>query len=559
MSTISGINASSILQALAGASTPGLDVSAVVAGTLYGMRAPERQWQAQQATLQSQTGALNQCSYAVSTFESDMKALADPLGILVQQAANSSNSGIVSGSAGSTAISGKHIITVTNLAQTGAWYTSAVSSSSAALPAGSFQIHASGGSATVTVGSGVNSMDDVASYINQQNIGVTASVIHDSSGARLAIIGNASGAASDFSIDNVTGTGFPSFTQGVHGLDASVTVDGVPVSSANNTVSGAIPGVTLNLNSSSPGTQVTLTVGPNTSAISSAINSFINDYNSIITNLNSTFAFSTSSNSSGVLANDSVVRTLQSSLLSAPTYTATPSAPAVAVTGAGSGTQQYTIVAKNAQGGILSVSAVGSTAGAGPDTLDPTHYNTVTWGQVSGASSYDVYRTAGGATQGLIANVLSTATLSVTDNGLAGGGQTVPTGVGSLYELGIKMNKDGTLSVDSATLNSALTSNLSAVQNFFQGASANGFANTLSTQLDSFTNITSGAFTVDLNSIKQENKDLQNNIDHLETYLAQQQTYLTDQFSKAAAALLQMPQQQQYLNSMLGLNGSNNK
>jgi flagellar hook-associated protein 2 len=41
------------------------------------------------------------------------------------------------------------------------------------------------------------------------------------------------------------------------------------------------------------------------------------------------------------------------------------------------------------------------------------------------------------------------------------------------------MANDGTLSVDSATLNSALTNNATDVQNFFEGTALNGFANSV--------------------------------------------------------------------------------
>ena len=55
------------------------------------------------------------------------------------------------------------------------------------------------------------------------------------------------------------------------------------------------------------------------------------------------------------------------------------------------------------------------------------------------------------------------------------GTTTVPT----LTSLGISMNKDGTLTVDSGALTSALQNNFGDVQNFFQGPALNGFANSI--------------------------------------------------------------------------------
>ena len=45
-------------------------------------------------------------------------------------------------------------------------------------------------------------------------------------------------------------------------------------------------------------------------------------------------------------------------------------------------------------------------------------------------------------------------------------------GIASLVSLGVNMQDDGTLSVDSGKLESALASNYSAVQNFFQSTTS---------------------------------------------------------------------------------------
>ena len=55
----SSIDLSSLLQAMTGASTPGINVNSAVSSALYALEAPQRQWQAQQQTLQTQTNALN--------------------------------------------------------------------------------------------------------------------------------------------------------------------------------------------------------------------------------------------------------------------------------------------------------------------------------------------------------------------------------------------------------------------------------------------------------------------------------------------------------------------
>lgn len=106
---------------------------------------------------------------------------------------------------------------------------------------------------------------------------------------------------------------------------------------------------------------------------------------------------------------------------------ATPAAPTVAVVGtAGSTTYTYKIVAKQADGTTTDAGPATSTA-TGNATLSGTNYNTVSWAAVTGATSYDVYRTAGGTNQGRIAT--GTTALTVNDQAptVSVSGATTPT------------------------------------------------------------------------------------------------------------------------------------
>ena len=101
------------------------------------------------------------------------------------------------------------------------------------------------------------------------------------------------------------------------------------------------------------------------------------------------------------------------------------------------------------------------------------------------------------------------------------------TTVSNLSSLGISVNNDGTLTLNSASLTSALQNNFSDVQNFFQGAALNGFANSLDQQLTTFISPAEGAFTLDLQSINTEEGNLQTDINNFETnYITPLQTQL---------------------------------
>jgi flagellar hook-associated protein 2 len=127
------------------------------------------------------------------------------------------------------------------------------------------------------------------------------------------------------------------------------------------------------------------------------------------------------------------------------------------------------------------------------------------------------------------------------------------TSVSTLRDLGITMANDGTLSVDSSTLNNALTANPSDVQNFFEGASLNGFANSVYSALNSYTNYANGAFTVDLSSISTTNSSLTMKINDFESgYIASQKTILTADYTAAETALQSISTTMAQINSLLG-------
>ncbi len=451
----SGIDLSSILQAAYGASSSGIDVTSAVNAAITAARAPETAWQNEETTLQSQTTALTALQTDATNLDDDVQNLNSVVGPLSARTVSSSNSNLVTASAASGSTMGSHDVVVNNLATTASWTTGVFASSSTRLPAGSFTISpGSGGTATITT-DGTETLSDVASEINNANVGVTANVVTDASGSRLAIIANSSGAAANFTVATAT-TGF-GFSQAVTGINASLTVDGISLSSATNTVSGAIPGVTLNLLGAAPGTDVSLSVAPDTSQATTAINQLVTDYNQLITDLNTQFTFN--GTSEGVLASDSVVRNLQSEVLGALGYTYTP--------------------------------------------------------------------TSGSTT------------------------------VGNLTALGISVNDDGTMTVDSGTLQNALQSNFGDVQSFFQGTSMNGFANSLDQTLTSFVSPGNGAFTVDLQSISSQNTDLQNTISNFETnYITPLQAQLQSEYSQAEILLQQLPSEMQQINTELGYNNS---
>lgn len=326
-STYNVMNAvNSVLNSASGTTGSGIDVTAAVNAALYALRAPERQMQDDQATLNTQVSALQDIQNKLTTFQATVQDLSDSWGTFNSLTVTSSDPSILNATASASATKGSHVIQVSHLATTASYYSTNFNSSSDTLPTGSFDLTVGTNSAvTIPIDSDhkTTTLDGLASYINGQNLGVTASVITDASGARLALVSNTSGAPGDLTISNDTtgtsGNGM-GFVKPTDGTNASLTVDGVPISSTTNTVTGVIPGVTLTLESEAPGKNVTLGIQPNLTQAASAINNFISGYNALTQAINSQFQYSSATNSAGPLSGDSGLRTLQQQLLSDMTY-----------------------------------------------------------------------------------------------------------------------------------------------------------------------------------------------------------------------------------------------
>ncbi|MFZ0478553.1 MAG: flagellar filament capping protein FliD, partial [Terriglobales bacterium] len=313
---MSSVNLSSILTAL-GSSSSGIDVESAVEQALSAESGPLTGWANQQSTLQTQTSDINSIESDITTLENSLQALSNPAGVMSSMTATSSDSNIVSASAAAGTDAGTHVIEVNNLATSDSWYSTDVASSTTDLAAGTFNIQVGSNTPiTVATGSGVNTLSDVANYINAQNAGVSASVVTDASGARLALVSTSSGAANNFTVSSGSGL---TFTEATKGKDASLTVDGIPIDSASNTVTGAVNGLTLNLAGASTGTQVSVTVAPDETDVSQAVQAFVSAYNTVIGDVNTQYTVS-SSNEEGPLAGDPAISSLQSMLLGVGSY-----------------------------------------------------------------------------------------------------------------------------------------------------------------------------------------------------------------------------------------------
>jgi len=423
-----------------------IDVQTLLNSAIQAASMPMQMLQQRRANVQTQSSALQSIQTDINALGTAVSALSDNNGAMNSFTATSSDSKVLSATADPTASAGTHLIVVSSLATTSSYYTNPVASPTTTIATGTFQIAVgSNPAATVTIDNTNNTLSGLAAAINGQNLGVTASVITDANGSRLALVSNTSGAAGSITVSgNTTGL---TFNQAATGANASLTVDGVPISSSSNTISSVIPGVTLNLNGASPNETVALTLSPDVNQATSAINTFVSAWNKVMGDLNSEFDV-TSTGGGGPLEADNTLRAIQNQLLSGITYA------------------------------------------------------------ISG------------------------------NNGIV-----------NLASIGVNMNDDGTLAVDSGKLSNVLNNNFGAVHSLLQGTA--GFATMMSTTLTQITDPAQGLITVDLQGMSQENQDLTQQINTMQAQLKTKEQLLTQQYAQMETVLQEMPGMQNQLNQQL--------
>lgn len=295
----------------------GIDVDAIVSNMVEAARAPERTLATQQLKLQAQQAALNEIAADLTTLDSSVNELNDPLGPFSTLSATSSDSSMLAVSAGAGAIQGQHSVVVSRLAANDCYYSNPQTSGSTEIN-GSLSIKVGTADAvSITIDTATNTLDKLASAINQKSLGVTASVVNDAQGARLVVSGNKTGDANTVVL---SGTGSLSFSQSSIAHNAKMTIDGVPVESATNTVSGVLTGVTLTLQNADENRTITLNVRQDTSRAIAAINGFVQSFNTIISAINKQFSYNAASRTAGALSGDAAIRTLQEQLLGQMAY-----------------------------------------------------------------------------------------------------------------------------------------------------------------------------------------------------------------------------------------------
>ncbi len=326
----------------------GLDITSLVSGLVASTGQPQLTLLAtQEAKLTTQLTAVGSLSGALSGLQTSLSNLSS-LTSFQTRTASSSNPAVYTATATAGATAGTHRVEVNNLAAAQQLASQDFTNSTTTVGTGTltFQLgtyDATGNTFTsnpkaataksVTIDASNNSLQGIVGAVNSANIGVTASIVNDGTGSRLVFSSQNTGAANSLKVtvsgdadsnntDNLglsqlaydptaTAGAGKNLSQTTAAADASVLVDGIAVTSSTNTVSGAIPNVTLNLLSSPANTPTTLSVATDTSAVTNNLQGFVTAYNSLYTTMKGLSSYDAATKTAGPLLGDSTMLSIK--------------------------------------------------------------------------------------------------------------------------------------------------------------------------------------------------------------------------------------------------------
>jgi flagellar hook-associated protein 2 len=141
-----------------------------------------------------------------------------------------------------------------------------------------------------------------------------AITMSDTSGTLLAKIGLTNTIIGDRTALSSTTAGFSYSSTG--SLNAKFTLDSIDFNRESNTINDVLTGVTLTLNSTQALTDapVSLNISVNRTQVRTVVQQFINNYNSLLSNLKTSTAIDVDNNTKGTFAGDSTFNMLKTNL-----------------------------------------------------------------------------------------------------------------------------------------------------------------------------------------------------------------------------------------------------
>ena len=311
----------------------GLDVTAIVQSLMQIESRPLEALKQQQKDISTQLSTYGKLQSYFSALGDKSSALTSPT--LWSSTTATSSDAAVKVTAGTGAAAGNYEVNVATLAKSQTLTASAAASGTfnegtitielgawSGSPIDTFTAKAGATPVAIDIAAGETSIEAVRDKINAAGAGVVASIVNDASGARLSIRSKDTGAENGFRIttsetvsdgDAATGLsaldydpagGATQMTAAQMGADATLTINGIAITSASNTLTNVVDGLTVNL--LKPTTApADVSVALDTETVKTKINEFVTAFNELAGYMRTQMAYNEETKVAGALQGDS--------------------------------------------------------------------------------------------------------------------------------------------------------------------------------------------------------------------------------------------------------------
>lgn len=320
----------------------GLDINSIVTQLVALERRPLDQMRTDASRLQTQVSSYGRLKSMFSELQTASNAL-NNAPLWQRSVAKSSDETAVGALGGAGAAAGNYSVSVQRLASSQTVVSqSSLGSATDLAGAGTLRLQLGrwdGNAFTPKAGSQVASItvsdtDSLATMrdrINAAEAGVTAALITDANGTRLSLRSNQTGAENGFRLRVADDDGRYSDNEGLSrlfydpsdrpgamslaqaALNAQANINGIPVESASNEISGAIEGLTLQLRKTTT-SDVAVNLANDREAVSNAVKSFVEAYNALASFIGTQTRYDEGSKTAGALQGDGAVTAIQARL-----------------------------------------------------------------------------------------------------------------------------------------------------------------------------------------------------------------------------------------------------
>ncbi len=312
----------------------GLDVNSIVTQLIALERKPIDLLGVAKSKLDTQLSSYGKLQASLGAVRDAARTLTDP-GAWTPTTVSSSDAAAVSAISSGNSPAGNYAVEVTRLAAAQSITSATLPSPTSIVGTGTLTIemgqwftnppdftpNAGANTVSIVIGPGDDTLDKIRDKINAAGAGITASIVNDASGARLAIRSRETGEQNGFRIGvadvdgnggDAAGLSMLSFdpiggasqmTQAQAAANAALTINNIPVNSASNTLTDVLDGLTVRVSRLTSG-PVDLGVNRDTEAIKKSITSFADAYNGLVKLMREQTDYNESAKTAGALQGD---------------------------------------------------------------------------------------------------------------------------------------------------------------------------------------------------------------------------------------------------------------